>query len=92
MRIEVFSDKPVDYAAIAEILKKAIRKHEVLGHGEIRGWYYVILLKADRQMVDDAVMRMKKVLADNGYSANAKTVIYPDNGETPEELLKVLGG
>ncbi|MBI4685091.1 MAG: GAF domain-containing protein [Nitrospirae bacterium] len=92
MRMEVFSDKPVDYAALAEILKKAIRKHEVLGHGESHGWYYVILLEVDRQMVDDAVMRMKKVLADNGYSANTKTVIYPDDGENPEELLKVLGG
>jgi PAS domain S-box-containing protein len=92
MRMEVLSDKPVDYAALAEILKKAIRKHEVLGHGESHGWYYVILLEVDRQMVDDAVMRIKKVLADNGYSANTTTVIYPEDGESIEELLKALGG
>ncbi|MDP2157979.1 MAG: HAMP domain-containing sensor histidine kinase, partial [Nitrospirota bacterium] len=47
MRMEVFSDKPVDYAALAEILKKAIRRHEVLGHGESHGRYYVILLEVD---------------------------------------------
>jgi PAS domain S-box-containing protein len=92
IRMEVFSAKPVDYAALAEILKKAIRKHEVLGHGESHGWYYVILLEVDRQVVGDAVMRIKKVLADNGYSANTATAVYPDDGENIEELLKVLGG
>ena len=92
LRMEVFSDKPVDYAALAEILKKTIRKHEVLGHGESHGWYYVIFLAVDRQMVDGAVMRVKKVLADNGYSANTTAAIYPDDGSDIEELLKALGG
>lgn len=92
MRMEIFSDNPVDYAALAEILKKTVRKHEVLGHGESHGRYYVIFLEVDRQMVDGAVMRIKKVLADNGYTANLATVIYPDDGENKEELLKVLDG
>jgi len=95
MRMKVFSDKPsdkpLDSAALAEILKKAMRKHEVLGHGEHHGWYYVILLEVERQAMDGAAMRMKKVLADNGYSANTTTVIYPDDGENIEELLRVLG-
>jgi len=92
MRMKVFSDKRVDYAALAEILKTAVRKHEVLGHGESPGWYYLLLQEVDRQVIDGAVMRIKKILADNGYSADTTTAIYPEGGENIEELLKTLGG
>ncbi len=88
MRIEVLKDKPIDHEAFAEILRNSVRKHELIGHGKNNGRYYMILLEIDRQMVDDAGVRMKKILADNGYSADIKTVIYPDDGEGIEKLLE----
>jgi hypothetical protein len=88
MRIEAYSDKPLNHAVLAEILRNSIRKHELIGHGENKGRYYMIFLKIDRQVMEDAVARMTKVLSDSGYSANIKTLIYPDDGESIGELLE----
>lgn len=88
MRLEVFRDNQVDHSALAEILKNSIRKHEILGYGESNGRYYMILLEVDKLVMEDAEARMTKVLADNGYSANIKTLIYPDDGESIGKLLE----
>lgn len=88
MRLDVFSDKPIDHTVLAEILRSSIRKHELIGHSENNGRYYMIFLEIERQIMEDAVTRMSKVLSDNGYSANIKTVIYPDDGESIGELLE----
>ncbi len=88
MRLEIWGDKTVDTGALAELLRNSIRKHELIGYGKNNGRYYMILLEIDRQAIEDAVVRMKKVLADNGYSADIKTVIYPDDGEGIEKLLE----
>lgn len=80
-----------EQAAFTTLLKKTIRKHEVLAHGENQNRYYVVLLDVDGQMVGAAETRIKNVLDERGYPVTVKTVIYPEDGETAETLQAALG-
>jgi signal transduction histidine kinase len=83
-------DKPEEHLSIAKILKNMIRKHEILSHCKDWGCYYLILFYADRQMADDAALRITAVLKEAGYDPIIKTAVYMEDGENIEELLKAL--
>lgn len=82
--------KPENYIFIVKILRDHLRKHEILTYHEDLNCYCAILLDVDRETTDEAASRIDMALKENGHPAVIKTVIYMEDGETIEELLKAL--
>jgi GGDEF domain-containing protein len=83
------TDVNSDYISVSEILRKTIRRHEILTHKD-RGCYHLIILDADRQMIENAASRISAVLKEKGYNPILKTTVFMEDGETIEEMLKIL--
>lgn len=77
---------------VAKILRKSIRRNEILTHGQSLGCFYMIIFNVDRQMVDNVVSRIKGLLKESGCSFNIKSAVFMEDGENIEEMLESLHG
>jgi PAS domain S-box-containing protein len=84
--------KKLEALSFAEVLKDVIRKYEIFTHDKDKKYYYTVLLDIDREKADHAAMRISEALKESGYAANIKTVIYPEDGDSVDALLKALSG
>ncbi|MDH4028578.1 MAG: ATP-binding protein, partial [Nitrospirota bacterium] len=79
-----------DIIAVAGLLKKTIRKHEIVSHGRNPKSFCVILFNADRAMIGNALSRIGESLQQGGYTFNIKSALFMEDGETVEEMLKTV--
>ncbi|MBI4681374.1 MAG: GAF domain-containing protein, partial [Nitrospirae bacterium] len=84
------TNKPENNVSIVNILKENVRRHDIITYNEDLDCYYIILLDADRQIIDEVVLRIGTALEKSGHPNIIKTVVYMEDGETIEELLKAL--
>lgn len=92
MYLETEIKQKLEEDVVAKILRKSIRRHEILTHGQSLGCFYIIVLYADRQLVDNVVSRIKGLLKESGYSFNIKSAVFMEDGESIEEMLESLHG
>jgi len=91
MGIELVSKHSIEeQIVVAQTLKNAIRKHEIIGHGTKRDSFYVVLLDVDTKMLNDAMERISSVIKEGGFSASVNSVIFPDEGTGVDELAASL--
>jgi len=75
-------------ASVAILLKKAVRKHEILGLGEDKGEFFIILLNTDKEKIKGAMNRLRQVTT--GLPIRITSVVYPDDGKDMDALLASL--
>ncbi len=92
MYLETETRQKLEEDAVAKILRKSIRRNEILTHGQSLGCFYLIVLNADRQVVDNVISRIKGLLKESGYSFNIKSAVFMEDGESIEEMLESLHG
>ena len=85
-------EKRLEASSFAKVLKDVIRKYEIFTHDKDKKYYYTVLLDIDREKTDHAAMRISEALKERGYASNIKTVIYPEDGDSVDALLKALSG
>lgn len=84
-------ERELEALSFAEVLKDVVRKYEIFTHDKEKKRYYTVLLDIDREKADHAAMRISEVLKEKGcISKEIKVVIYPEDGESVDELLKAL--
>lgn len=72
------------------ILALRIRTYEILVNRS--GECFLVLLDVDQDKLTGAVDRLQALLAGEGYAAEIRTVLFPDNGDTIEQLVQELLG
>jgi len=75
-------------ASVAILLKEAVRKHEILGLGEEKGEFFIILLNTDKEKIKGAMNRFQEVMT--GLPIRMVSVVYPDDGKDMGALLASL--
>jgi hypothetical protein len=84
------SGMPENSTTFMDTLKEVTRKHEIPAQGKNGNEYYLTLIEAGGQIMNGAVMRIKNALQGKGFSVRMKAVIYPEDGQTADGLLKAL--
>ncbi len=84
------TNKLENHVSIVNILKENLRRHDIITYNEDLDCCYIILLDADRQIRDEVVLRIGAALEKSGHPNIIKMVVYMEDGETTEELLKAL--
>ena len=90
LEVEVGRPDAEDQESFTKTLKETIRESEILAHGKDRRHYYVLLMKSDAEMTNGAGTRIKSYLENKDYSVIVKKAMYPEDGETADELLNRL--
>ncbi len=79
--------KSAGHLTIMNAIKETLRHHEIIVQGENANTCYIVLLASDRRMAKEATERLKEALSSMDCTADFRTALYPDDGETIEELL-----
>jgi len=91
MRIELpGTDNTEANISVAQMLKGAVREHEIIGHGVKTGSYYILMLDIDVDILNNALERISRLIEDSGSVADVSAVIFPDDGTTIETLTDAL--
>jgi len=75
---------------VAQTLKTAVRKHEIIGHGIEMHSFYIVLLDVDPGMLNDALKRISSIIKKGGVSTSVNSVMFPDEGSGVDELAAAL--
>lgn len=89
LRVKYLADNKEDHVSIARILKKNIRKHEIITHSD-DNCYYFIVFDTDRQRVDNMARRIYTVLTEKGHENKVTSALYVEDGKALEDLLAKL--
>ncbi len=79
-----------DWRALADLLKKTVRKHEIIGHAADKNELHIIVLNTTSQEIGNVAERFRKILEDYSYEIHISYVIFPDDGDNFSRLLARL--
>lgn len=79
-----------DYPSLSNVFGKVLRRYEIFTQGEDKNSYYIALFGVNRSQAEDATGRIADALRERGYVTKTIAAIYPDDGESVEELLRKL--
>jgi hypothetical protein len=83
--------KAADHTMISSIIEKTIRHHEIHACDERDNSHYCILFSVEEPGVQRAIQRLGESLRKAGHSAGFTVAMYPADGKSVEELLRVAG-